>query len=393
MAGLFYFAYPCSGKTAKCPLAYLYLTIKFNTCYTFYALVVQITIILNLQHFIRIIGTPIFTLTLKESIMLPFIKAYIKSMRLYYAFITGIAGWLGLSFYEHIAANYQTVEVAPTVEKKGVILVLLFLSWGLNQIINDLLGLKEDRINAPDRPMVTGELDPAKATIVSLVLLLAAAVITFFYLEPLALIPLVGGILLNVVYEYAKGHGLLGNIVFGLMISMCTVFGFLAAGPVGPPYFTPSRFSVLALVWLMNGVMTFYTYFKDYAGDKAANKKTIVVKYGIEKSRILAVVSAFLPSLLFLAIQALDLIEADLNKTFILLALLTVFLQLWTGLLYYQNPQGQMTYYSLATNFRACTCGQATLIALFNPELALLLFLFSYIFVGFLFDLHSNRKA
>ena len=132
---------------------------------------------------------------------------------------------------------------------------------------------------------------------------------------------------------------------------------------------------------------------KDYAGDKAANKKTIVVKYGIEKSRILAVVSAFLPSLLFLAIQALDLIEADLNKTFILLALLTVFLQLWTGLLYYQNPQGQMTYYSLATNFRACTCGQATLIALFNPELALLLFLFSYIFVGFLFDLHSNRKA
>jgi geranylgeranylglycerol-phosphate geranylgeranyltransferase len=78
---------------------------------------------------------------------------------------------------------------------------------------------------------------------------------------------------------------------------------------------------------------------------------------------------------------------------FLILAGLTFFLELWTGYLYFKNPRGRKTYYSLAANFRACTCGQATLIALFNTELAMLLFLVSYMFVGFLFDLHNNPKS
>ncbi|MBN2143417.1 MAG: UbiA family prenyltransferase [Candidatus Aureabacteria bacterium] len=325
--------------------------------------------------------------------MMTFIKAYIKSMRLYYAFITGIAGWLGLSFYEHIATDFRTVEIMPADEKKGVILILLFLSWGINQIFNDLLGLKEDRINAPERPMVTGELNPFAASIVSFILIIITGFITYFYLEPIAILPFLGGIILNMIYEFAKGYGILGNVIFGLMIAMCSIFGFLAAGPTQAPYLTQSRLSVLSLIWLMNGLMTFYTYFKDYEGDKAVNKRTIVVKYGIEKSRIIAIMSSFLPSILFIIIYLLNLIDAPLNKIFIILALLTFFLQVWTGVLYYKNPVGKMTYYSLATNFRACTCGQAAFIALFNTELAMLLFLFSYIFVGFLFDLHTNQKA
>ncbi len=326
--------------------------------------------------------------------MVHFIRAYIKSMRLYYAFITGIAGWLGMAFYEHIATSqYQTVEIAPPTEKKFVILALLFLSWGINQIINDYLGLREDRINAPNRPMVTGELNPRKAIIVSIILLLTSAVITCFYLEPLALIPLILGVILNVIYEYAKGYNILGNIVFGVMISMCTAYGFLAAGPTTHPYFTKSRVSALILVAVMNGLMTFYTYFKDYEGDKAAGKKTVVVQYGIGKSRIIAIVSAFLPTILFIAIYSNDFIISRINNTFLILGFLTLFLQVWTGYLYYKNPEGEKTYYSLAANFRACVCGQATLIALFNTELAMVLFLVSYIFVGFLFDFHSNARA
>jgi len=81
-----------------------------------------------------------------------------------------------------------------------------------------------------------------------------------------------------------------------------------------------------------------------------------------------------------------------LNNTFIILGLLTVFLQIWTGVLYWKNPAGVKAYASLETNFRACTCGQAALIGIFNPDLAIWLFIFSYIFVGFLFDLHRNPK-
>lgn len=326
--------------------------------------------------------------------MLVFIKAYIKSMRLYYSFITGIAGWLGMAFYEYIAkSSYSTIEIIPSTEKKAVILIMLFLSWGINQIINDYLGLKEDSINAPQRPMVTGELNALKALILTFILLMATFIITFFLLQPIALIPAVLGIVLNILYEHAKGYGILGNIIFGLMISMCTVYGFLSAGPTQPPYFTSSRVAVLILVVILNGLMTFYTYFKDYEGDKAAAKKTIVVKFGIEKSRVIAVISSFIPAIAFMLLYFNNFIVATANNMFLILAGLTLFLELWTGYLYFKNPEGERTYYSLIVNFRACTCGQATLIALFNTELAMLLFLFSYIFVGLLFDLHTNPKS
>ena len=241
--------------------------------------------------------------------------------------------------------------------------------------------------------MVTGELDPRKAVLVSIILILTSALITCIYLEPLAIIPLILGVLLNIIYEYAKGYSILGNIVFGLMITMCTAYGFLAAGPTTAPYFTSSRMSVLFIVAVMNGLMTFYTYFKDYEGDKAAGKKTIIVQYGIGKSRIIAIISAFLPTILFIAIYDCNLIISRVNNTFLILGLLTLFLQVWTGYLYYKNPVGEKTYYSLAINFRACVCGQATLMALFNTELAMILFIVSYIFVGFLFDFHTNAHA
>ncbi len=331
-----------------------------------------------------------------------FLKAYVKSMRIYYAFITGIAGWIGVSFYQYVATSEgelgisgiaKTTEVPAETEKKLIILIILFLSWGINQIFNDYLGRKEDRINAPERPMVTGELNPQKAVFLSVFLMTITIFITIFYLEPVALIPLAAGAILNLIYEYAKGYGIFGNIVFGVMISMCGLFGFLASGPM-EIYFTKSRISALIFIAIINGLMTYYTYLKDYISDKTTGKNTIIVKYGLKKNKIIAIISSFLPSILFISsYYGLGSFEIELNNTFVILGVLTIFLQVWTGYLYYKNPKGEMTYYSLVTNFRACTCGQTTIIALFNPELGMILFLVSYVFVGFLFNMHTNIKA
>lgn len=340
--------------------------------------------------------------SLKESLTFRFFKAYVKSMRLYYSFVTGIAGWIGVSFYDFIATTegprgtsglVKTIEVVPPPEKKLVILIILFLAWGINQIINDFLGRKEDRINAPDRPMVSGELNPTLAVLTSILLLSGSLMITWLYLEPVAIYPLMAGVLLNLVYEYAKGYGIWGNIVFGLMISMCGLYGFMASGPM-EIYFTKSRISALFFIAVMNGLMTYYTYFKDFTGDMAAGKKTLVVKYGLERNKYIAIFAAFLPSILFIiGYYGFGSFQIELNKTFVILAVLTLFLQIWTGYLYFKNPKGEMTYYSLVTNFRACTCGQTAIIALFNPVLGMMLFLVTYVFVGFLFNLHTNIKA
>ncbi len=315
-----------------------------------------------------------------------FIKYYVKSMRPYYSFITGIAGWIGVSF-----ARFLYPEDSSVV-KAFMVLLILFLSWGINQIVNDYLGLEEDRINAPNRPMVTGDLNVSKALVLSSILLLFAFIFTWF-LSPVAVVPLLIGVILNIVYEKAKGVPVLGNIIFGIMISMCTAYGYLCIAPPEISLFTSSRLSVLFLVVLLNGLMTYYTYFKDYAGDKMAGKITAIVYHGIEKSRYIAVLSSFLPSIAFVALKLLGYIDAPLNDVFIFLFIVTLFLQIWTGILYFKYPEGKKAYDSLVINFRACTCGQVTLIALFNKELALYLYIFAYVFIGFLFGLHEDHKA
>lgn len=315
-----------------------------------------------------------------------FLRAYVKSMRLYYAFVTGIAGWIGVAYARFLHPDTASLPLA------ALTLGILFLSWGINQIVNDYLGLAEDRINAPHRPMVTGALHPRAALALSFTLLALAAVVTW-WLSPWALVPLLAGIGLNVLYEYAKGVPVVGNIVFGLMIAMCTTYGFLATNNGYPVEWKTGRLSVLALVVLMNGLMTYYTYFKDYAGDKAAGKITAVVMQGIQRARTTAIVTSFLPSVVLWGLVLLGAFESKIGSTFVFLFLVTLFLQIWTGVLYYKYPSGPKAYFSLVTNFRACTCGQVTLIAFFNPELALYLFVATYVFIGFLFGLHADHQG
>ena len=318
-----------------------------------------------------------------------FVWAYVKSMRLYYAFITGIAGWIGVSFYGFCMPEHVDLV------RNGLILVMLFLSWGINQIVNDYFGLPEDRINAPNRPMVTGEINPGVAMRVSTVLVAAVAVISYF-LNPWAVIPLVVGVLLNVLYEYAKAWSLVANLVFGLSIAMCTVYGFLAAGPLPTPVFTSNRVCAFVLVALMNGLMTYYTYFKDYVGDKAAGKRTFVVKYGLHVARYAGVVGAFLPTAVFFFFDHmgwLPLGDVLFRRDFAFCGIMTIFLQLWTAMLFFRNPVGERTYFSLVTNIRACVAGQITLIAIFNGTLALYLFSASYVLIGFLFDQYKDARS
>jgi geranylgeranylglycerol-phosphate geranylgeranyltransferase len=315
-----------------------------------------------------------------------FLRAYIKSMRLYYAFVTGIAGWIGVAYARFLHPDTASLPLA------ALTLGILFLSWGINQIINDYLGMAEDRINAPHRPMVTGELHPRAALALSFSLLGLAAVVTW-RLSPWALIPLLAGVALNILYEFAKGVPFVGNVVFGLMIAMCTTYGFLATNNGYPIVFTTGRLSVLGLVALMNGLMTYYTYFKDYAGDKAAGKITAVVLQGIQRARTTAIVTSFLPSVALWVLVLLGAFESKIGSTFIFLFIVTLFLQIWTGILYYKYPSGPKAYFSLVTNFRACTGGQVMLIAFFNPELALYLYVAAYVFIGFLFGLHADHQG
>ncbi|WP_460055606.1 UbiA family prenyltransferase [Spirochaeta dissipatitropha] len=322
-----------------------------------------------------------------------FFRAYIKSMRLYYSFVTGLVGWLGVSYYHYLAGHGDYGMEAPGLPRLLVILFLLFIAWGINQIINDYLGLAEDRVNAPQRPMVSGELSHGWALLLSGLLLAGGMLITALFLNPWALLPLTAGVLLNVLYEYAKAWGIWGNLVFGLSISCGTLYGFMACGPVPSQAFTRTWISVLALAVLNNAVMTYYTYFKDYEGDSEAGKHTLVVRLGLNRARKLAAVLGFLPGAAFFLLTGVGLIAVPLNPVFLFLISLTIFLQIWNGLNFSRHPHGASAYRHLEGNFRAYTCVFAAFIALFTPHIAMQVFIVTYIMVGFLFSLHKNPRA
>lgn len=323
-----------------------------------------------------------------------FLRAYVRSMRLYYSFITGIAGWLGVAYYEHLQRTpwLAGIEEPLGLPRKLTILAILFLSWGVNQVINDYLGLAADRINAPDRPMVNGQLHPEGALALSVGLILAAGVVTWVWLEPMAVVFLAAGVLLNILYEQMKARGLLGNLVFGLMIAMAPLYGAYACGPTNATLLLSHRLSVLILVVVLNGLMTYYTYFKDYRGDLLTGKHTLVVRMGMQRSRQLALWLALLPAGVFLLLRWTGLHQSPLTPMFLVLGSLTVLLHMQTGWRYWKQPSGAAAYRSLRVNFQACAGGQAALIALFDPTLGAVLFVASYLLVRVLFGLHSNPR-
>jgi geranylgeranylglycerol-phosphate geranylgeranyltransferase len=113
----------------------------------------------------------------------------------------------------------------------------------------------------------------------------------------------------------------------------------------------------------------------------------------LRKSRIIALFAAFFPIFLFLLLKLTNTFPVGINREFIILGSLVVVLQIWTGVRFYLNPVGKSTYTSLGINFKACVCGEAALIALYNPNQAVWLFAVSYCAVTVLFSLYKNAKA
>jgi geranylgeranylglycerol-phosphate geranylgeranyltransferase len=323
-----------------------------------------------------------------------FLKQYIISMRLYYSFVTGVAGWLGLAYYEYLQQN-SLIEGAPlSIWKKVLILFLLFVSWGINQIINDFLGLKEDRINAPHRPMVSGKLKARPAVLFSLFLMLLATAASLIYLSTAAAILIWVGAGMNVIYNFSKSWGLWANIVFGVMIAISPLFGFFASAPKLQIPWTSNFLWLVGGVILLNALLTYYTYFKDYKGDKAVGQDTLVVRLGLRRSRRLALVFAMFPPVFFtLFYVQIIYSQGDGSVIFPLLAILTSMLHLYTGIQYFRNPVGEKTYHLLKFNFQAGVCGQAVLISSFAPVLGVVLFFISFAMIWILFSGYKDAKA
>lgn len=216
--------------------------------------------------------------------MLKFIYYYLRSMRLYYGFITGTTTLIGCLASGHTLTEWRT----------WLLFVMGFLAWGFNQIFSDWCDRHEDAINAPHRPMVTGALKPAPAFAVSLVGLGAIAIIGFL-LSPWTLVFLGGGGLLNICYSLLKRVPILNCLVYACAITCCALFGYI--GAIGGSLALSEQLictiiSMLIQVIPVHFLMCHNSYYKDVEGDRAT---------GIRTLQTLSYSLAFLVSILFMA--------------------------------------------------------------------------------------------
>jgi len=303
-------------------------------------------------------------------------------MRWYGSFIAGMAGFLGIIFS----------GADPTATKQIIVLSILFIGWGVNQVINDYLGLAEDRHNAPKRPMVSGRLNIKFALGLSIFLFLVGLIITYFLNKGAVTFYLVlfG---LNIMYERAKRIPLLGNIAFGLLLAPCVHY---AAMCVSEQRFLAvlfdRRLATLAiLVWLVNFVLCFFSDFKDYEGDKKENVKTLVVLLGIDKAKYLGFILITIPFIyLYFVIKLQILAKYPPDVYFILMRIATFLSFLFVSVRFFKYPQGAGVSYSLKWAFVATVAFITMLIALSNTLLSMLLFAINPLLMGIIFNLYSD---
>ena len=202
--------------------------------------------------------------------MKSFLYNYIRSMRLYYCFVTGTTVLVGMVLALDIASTVDYGK--PTTAQQALLLMVGFFSWGVNQIFSDYLDRKEDAINAPHRPMVTGALSPRPALLLSALLMLvfaiASACVSIWTLPVLAC-----GAALNCAYSLLKKVPVLNCLVYACAISCCALYGYVGCLNA---FHDASLLPLLAiLLVVIHFLMCHNSYYKDVPGDKASGIRTL----------------------------------------------------------------------------------------------------------------------
>ena len=205
--------------------------------------------------------------------------AWLRLMRPHFAFLSLGAGLVGMA----------SGADRPTAAGIAVGIATCALGYGIGQVVNDYMDRAADAINAPDRPFVTGAVDPRNAlvTVALVLVLLGAAALVFAPGVALwSLIALLG----HGLYTLTKRVPLLGNLVNGPDVAVFTLIGAAAAAPSRSPLDVPLpvlvNAGILALALTGLGLVS---YFKDVPGDRAVGYRTIVVALGPNRARWWAV--------------------------------------------------------------------------------------------------------
>lgn len=222
-------------------------------------------------------------------------KAFMKLTRIEHGLIAafatsvgcaiGAGGWFGIQPYAVVLA----------------ILVTVLVEVGLF-VFNDICNIEEDRINAPERPLVKGEISVKEATVVGFLSLILGASLAL----PLGFLPFLVVLLAvstGLAYNmWLKKAGFLGNLVVALDTALPFLFGATVFSGFRVPILTFLLAGIAFLAVLGREVLKGIV---DMEGDLKAGVRTLAITRG---TNFAAIVS----SLLFLLAVSLSLVALPL---------------------------------------------------------------------------------
>jgi len=191
------------------------------------------------------------------------------------------AGNLGVSFVGTVVGGLVARGAGVSIPAGlWVALVLAGASTALvtagGNVLNDLLDLEGDRVNHPERPLVTGEVSvrTARGLAAALFGLGAVVVVPVILVEPLVGLILAAAVALLLGYEFRfKSVGFAGNLVVAFLTGMVFLYGGAAAG--NPEVLLP--FAAMAFLATLSREVI--KDMEDVAGDVA--RKTLPQRYGL----------------------------------------------------------------------------------------------------------------
>lgn len=187
--------------------------------------------------------------------------------------ISGFIG-VGLSLPDHI---YMVLAASATV---------FFVTSGGN-IINDYVDIETDRINHPDRPLVTGSISKESARIAFISFFVVSIIISAVFISLAALIVVLLAEAFLGLYEFrTKKMGFPGNIMISILVGLIFVFGGIAVDVVY------KMLILFVMATLANLSREIIKDIQDVKGD--LDRKTLPKSIGVKNAGVVAAASALI---------------------------------------------------------------------------------------------------
>jgi geranylgeranylglycerol-phosphate geranylgeranyltransferase len=188
------------------------------------------------------------------------------------------------------------------------------LTAAAGNIINDIYDKEADKINHPERPLVTGTLTTKNAWTEYSIFIIAAIAASSFVNQTALVIVVLTSVLLFLYSARLKKIPLLGNITVGYLTGLAFIYGGISVNNVNSA-FIPAIFA-----FLINLIREIIKDLEDIEGDAKAGLHTFPEKFGIQASMLLI---TFL-TIILIAFTFYPFIENIYNIEFFVLVMLVV---------------------------------------------------------------------